>query len=321
MPLPRRDKGELCANVLTMQGAGFIPQGMKKTFTKINGLAEIASRYDVVLSDIWGVVHNGLIASPDACEALRKFRDTGTVVLITNAPRPSGPIVAQLDQLGAPRSTYDAIVTSGDVTMALIAARGADKLYHIGPAHDVALLDEAAKRMAARPASVALKDADYVLCTGLFHDEVEVPADYDAALAQMKARGLTMICANPDIVVHRGETLIYCAGALGERYREMGGETIYAGKPYAPIYAECLRLAAGLRGAETPLPRVLAIGDAVRTDVAGALAQNIDVLMISNGLHREEMHDVQGILSEAEAHGFLAKGDHWPTYVMQNLRW
>ena len=293
-----------------------------QSFASPAGLADISAKYDVILSDIWGVVHNGLIASNDACHALEQFRKGGgTVVLITNAPRPSGPIIQQLQQLGAPASCYDHVVTSGDVTTALIAARPGQSLYHIGPAYDLALVEKAALLMPAAPRLVPLEQADYVLCTGLFHDETEVPSDYDASLAIAKARGLNMICANPDIVVHRGETLIYCGGALGERYAQQGGETVYAGKPYAPIYEECLRKALKIRGKEFAHSRVLTIGDALRTDVAGAIAQNLDILMISNGLHRDEMHDEDSALDIARSEAFLQGHALWPTYVMKSLRW
>ncbi len=316
-----------CQDYLTNRTAPAIPACMMQApttnaFSALNGLSELADKYDVVLSDIWGVVHDGLKASADACDALLQFRNKGgTVVLITNAPRPSGPIIQQLQQLGAPATCYDSIVTSGDVTTALMAQRQGQSLYHIGPDYDLALVDQAAKLMQHAPRIVPLEQADYILCTGLFNDSVEVPSDYDETLARAKARGLTMICANPDSVVHRGETLVYCGGALGERYKEQGGETIYAGKPYAPIYEACLTKALKQRGEKIDKSRVLAIGDALRTDVAGAISQNLDVLMISNGLHRDEMHDADATLDMARSTAFLQGHALWPTYVMKSLRW
>ncbi len=171
------------------------------------------------------------------------------MILITNAPRPAAPIRAQLDELKVPSEAYDGLVTSGDVTMALIAARGPAPVHHIGPPRDLSLFDGAARLSGVAPPLAPLDHADYVLCTGLFDDRVETPADYDAILDAMLARRLPLVCANPDLVVQRGDQLIYCAGALAERYEQKGGSTIYAGKPYPPIYARGAQR--GERGART----------------------------------------------------------------------
>ena len=296
----------------------------------IAGLQNVSQRYDVILSDIWGVVHNGLAAYDEACAALVAFRrQGGTVVLITNAPRPSGPIFKQLDQFNVPRAAYDAIVTSGDVALALVAAKGQQPFFHIGPERDLALLEALSWRVAVMPAHVSLDKADYVLCTGLMDDDL-APADFatqplppkiEAMLAAMKARDLPMICANPDVIVHVGDELYYCAGALGERYLALGGQTTYSGKPYGPIYSEALRLAAQARGCETAQARVLAIGDAIRTDIAGAAGQGLDVLMVTGGIHRNEMHQESGTLDVGLAEAFLADAAHRPTFIMDALRW
>ena len=171
----------------------------------------------------------------EPAEALTRFRaQGGTVVLITNAPRPNGPIREQLDHLGVPRSAYDDIVTSGDSTVALIAERGSGPFYHIGPERDLALLEEVRSKTGQVPALSDLDHAAHVICSGLFDDATETPESYDATYAAMRERGLDMICANPDVVVHVGETLIFCAGALAERYEELGGTVLYAGKPHRP---------------------------------------------------------------------------------------
>ena len=288
----------------------------------IAGLNEIAARYDVVLSDIWGVVHNGKRSFAAATDALARFRrGGGTVILITNAPRPSGPILAQLDQLEVPRDAYDAIVTSGDVTMALIVARGSAPVHHIGPPRDLSLFEAAAKSSGAAPPPLApLERADYVLCTGLFDDEREVPGDYDATLAAMLERRLTLICANPDLVVQRGDDMIYCAGALAQRYETLGGPAIYAGKPHPPIYAQALSMAGAARGRPIDEARVLAIGDAMRTDVAGAVEQGIDVLFVTAGIHGEELHgDAPTAVAALEQ--FSAQHGLWPTAAIRDLVW
>ena len=304
--------------------------GMTNFTPMVSGLQTVSDQYDVILSDIWGVVHNGIAAYEEACAALAAFRRRGgTVVLITNAPRPCGPIFKQLDQFNVPRDAYDAIVTSGDVALALVAAKGTQSFFHIGPQRDLALLEELSRRVAVMPPHESLERADYVLCTGLIEDDL-APADFasrplppkiEAMLAAMKARNLPMICANPDVIVHVGDELYYCAGALGERYIALGGQTTYSGKPYAPIYTEALRLAAKARGRETAQSKVLAIGDAIRTDIAGASGQGIDVLMITGGIHRDEMHEEAGTLDAGLAELFLADASHRPTFMMDALRW
>jgi HAD superfamily hydrolase (TIGR01459 family) len=287
----------------------------------IAGLSEIAARYDVVLSDIWGVVHNGRESFTRATDALAAFRrQGGAVILITNAPRPSEPIIAQLDELKVPRDSYDGIVTSGDVTIGLIAARGAEAVHHIGPSRDLSLFDAAAASSAARPRLTGLDRAQYVLCTGLFDDELEAPADYDTTLTAMLARRLTLICANPDLVVQRGDRLIYCAGAIALRYEEMGGPTVYAGKPHPPIYARALELASEKRGASPKDARVLAIGDAMHTDVAGAVRRGVDILFVAGGVHREDLPG-GGPLEAAALEQFWASHDLRPTAAARDLRW
>jgi HAD superfamily hydrolase (TIGR01459 family) len=244
----------------------------------------LASAYDVVLSDVWGVVHNGLAAWPDACEALARYRaQGGTVVLISNAPRPGEGVMRHLDRLMVPREAYDAIVTSGDVTRAVMAKRAGEPMFHVGPERDLGIF-------AGLDAPQApIEEAAYVVCTGPVNDEVETPEDYRDLLDRMRARSLFMLCGNPDLVVERGDRLVYCAGAIADLYREMGGEVLYAGKPYRPIYDQALAKAAALRGGDTPHTRVLAIGDSVRTDLKGAADLGIDVLFVTSGIHAEEL--------------------------------
>jgi len=288
----------------------------------IDGLRRIVGQYDVVLCDVWGVVHDGRRSFPAATEALARFRaGDGTVILITNAPRPSGPIRDQLDRLKVPRDAYDAIVTSGDVTIDLVRARGRAPVYHIGPPRDLSLfaaIDEIAPGQA--PPRTPLADAQYVLCSGLFDDTRETPEDYDATLAAMRARDLAMICANPDLVIHRGQDLIYCAGAIAERYVGIGGETIFAGKPYEPIYRLALNRASATRSAPVDKSRVLAIGDAMRTDIAGALGQGLDALFVALGIHRDEFAG-EGALDAAAVEEFAAPLGMRPTATIAELAW
>ncbi len=290
----------------------------------IHGLAELADGYDVILCDVWGVLHNGAVCFKKAAEALRQFRAKGgSVALITNSPNPSWIVRAQLDKLGAPGEAYDAIVSSGDVTVSLLIERADLPLFHIGPASEQALFAEVLALTGHAPRLAPLDEAGFALCTGLVDPMRESPADYDARLAQMLKRGLDLICANPDIVVQDGANLIYCAGAIAERYAEMGGRVIQAGKPFPPIYERALGYARELRGGGIDRARVLAIGDAMRTDIKGACGQGLASLFVTSGIHREELHggkenaalDAAALRQFAEAAGFA------PTAAIAELVW
>lgn len=251
----------------------------------IERFAPLARAYDVLLCDVWGVVHNGVAAFAPACEALTRFRSgRGTVILITNAPRPGAAVRPILDRLGVPRQAYDAIVSSGEVTRGIVQQRRGQRVFHLGPARDLPIFS------GLDVAFVGVESADYVVCSGLFDDTKETPKDYEVLLATMRSRALPMVCANPDVVVERGEELVYCAGALADAYAQIGGEVIYCGKPHAPIYRAALERAAALRGGAMPaLARVLAIGDSVRTDMKGATAFGLDCLFVVSGIHAEEL--------------------------------
>jgi HAD superfamily hydrolase (TIGR01459 family) len=275
----------------------------------------LASAYDVVLCDVWGVVHNSLVAFADACTALTRFRrQGGTVVLITNAPRPAEVVMTLLDELEVPRAAYDAIVSSGDVTRAIIAARAGQRAFHVGPGRDVPIFDGLDAPLAP------IESADYVVCSGLFDDTTESPQDYKALIAAMRERGLTMVCANPDIVVERGDKLVYCAGAIADLYAAAGGSVLYAGKPFRPIYEQALAVARAVRGRETAHGRVLAIGDSVRTDLKGAAGFGIDCLFVTAGIHAEELGSRNQPNAAALGDIFAAAGLA-PKAVMQRLVW
>ncbi len=278
--------------------------------------ATLAAGYDVVLSDVWGVVHNGVAATPEACDALARFRGAGgTVVLITNAPRPGEVVVrTMLDRLKVPRAAYDGIISSGDVTRALIAARAGQRLFHIGPERDLPMFEGLDAHVAP------VESADYVVCSGLYDDTVETPQDYGDLIETLRARGLTMICANPDIVVERGEQLVYCAGAIADLYAAAGGEVIYAGKPYRPIYEQALAIAEAARSRPIERRRILAIGDSVRTDLKGAAAFGIDCLFVTAGIHAEELGARENPDAGALGDIFAAAG-LFPKAVMRRLVW
>jgi HAD superfamily hydrolase (TIGR01459 family) len=272
----------------------------------------LAPRYDVVLCDIWGVVHDGVTAFADACDALARFRrEGGTVILVTNAPRPAEWVGRQLDRLRVPADAYDGVASSGDVTRAEVAARrGA--VFHIGPERDLSIFHGLDLRFAT------VDTADYVVCSGLFDDTIETPGDYRALIERMRKRELFMVCANPDLVVKRGDTLIYCAGSIADLYREHGGEVLYAGKPHRPIYEAALAAAARARGVPALPSRTLAIGDSLRTDITGAIAMGFDGMFVIGGIHAEEL-DGNG-RTAALCEMFAAAGVT-PRAVMERLVW
>ena len=249
-------------------------------------LSTLAGGYDAVLSDVWGVLHNGIAATMPACDALRRFREGGgTVMLITNAPRPGKVVIKFLDRVGVPHDAYDGIVSSGDVTRAVMAARPDKAVFHIGPERDLPIFDGLGLRF------LPPEQADYVVCTGLRDDEVETPESYRPELGLLVRRRLFMLCGNPDLVVERGEKLVYCAGAVADLYRSLGGEVLYAGKPHRPIYDLAFERIGALRGAAPPRARVLAIGDSIRTDLKGAVEYGLDCLFVTAGIHAEELGD------------------------------
>jgi HAD superfamily hydrolase (TIGR01459 family) len=284
------------------------------SFHLLDRFSSVASGYDVVLCDIWGVVHDGIAAHAQACDALMRYRaDGGTVVLITNAPRPSPWVVRQLARLGVPADAYDDVMTSGDLTREVVAGRkGA--VFHIGPQRDITIFDGLDVRLTAVAA------ADYVVCSGLFDDTKETPDDYRELMATIRDRGLFMVCANPDLVVERGDERVYCAGAIADLYAGIGGEVLYAGKPHRPIYDAALAKAAGARGAEALPGRTLAIGDSLRTDMTGARTLGIDGLFVSGGIHAQELGQDKSLPHEALRAMFAAAGVT-PRSVMPRLAW
>jgi HAD superfamily hydrolase (TIGR01459 family) len=246
----------------------------------IDSIKELGSHYAAWLVDIWGVMHNGRRAFPAAVAATRAFRQRGgIVVLLSNSPRPSPSVQEQLRHLGVPDDAYDATVTSGDLTRHELGKHAGASVYHLGPERDRPIFHGLPVKLG--PAG----GAELIVCSGLFDDETETPDDYAGQLQALAARKLPMICANPDHMVERGDDLVYCAGALAALYERAGGNVIYAGKPYAPIYLLALEMIAELAGREVPRSEVLAIGDGVNTDIAGAAALGLGSVFVASGLH------------------------------------
>ena len=260
-----------------------------------HSLQDLSARYPVWLCDIWGVVHDGVRCFAPALDALRRHRrNGGIVVLITNAPRPHDVIASRLQRLGAGEAIADRIITSGDITRALLARHDGGKVHHIGPERDLGIFG------GLNIARVPVAEADAVLCTGLLDDDTETPEDYRQSFKPMIARGLAMICANPDKIVRRGDVILYCAGALGDLYVEMGGEVLMAGKPYAPIYDAALAAAAEAAGRPVAKREVLAIGDGPDTDIRGAAENDLDVLLIGGGVLEQGL-DVAALAASVAA--------------------
>jgi HAD superfamily hydrolase (TIGR01459 family) len=279
------------------------------------GLAEIADRYDVLLCDVWGVIHNGRESFPDACQALVRFRaETGPVILISNAPRPHPPILDQLDGLGVPREAWSRLVTSGDATRALLAQRAPGPVYKLGPERDWPLYEGLGLQAAD------LDHAAFICCTGPFDDETDTPEDYREGFQRAVARGLEFICANPDIVVQRGDTLIYCAGALAQLYASLGGRVLMAGKPFPAIYELALAEASSRLASPIDRRRVLCIGDGLPTDIRGANAQDLDVLFIARGIHGVETVGPDGLKPDVVADLLRQEGLH-ARWAMTDLVW
>ena len=281
------------------------------------GLSEIVADYDVVLCDVWGVVHNGREAFPQACDALTRFNEAGgQAVLISNSPRPRDGMIAQMDQLGVPRSAWKAVVTSGDATRAEIERRAPGPVLALGPERDLPFYEGTGAVLVEDAAEAA-----FISCTGLLDDDVEGPEDYRALLKPLAERGLDFVCANPDRVVQRGDKLIWCAGALADVYEELGGRVIMAGKPHAPIYDLAIKEAEALLGRSVDRSRVLAIGDGVITDVMGANAQGLDCLFVAAGIHGTKARGADGRIDAGRAAALLAEETAYARYAMLDLVW
>jgi HAD superfamily hydrolase (TIGR01459 family) len=288
----------------------------------IRSLDEIDPGYRVLYCDLWGCLHDGVRAFPAAVAALERFRGRGgLVVLITNSPRPEAAVRRQLESLGAPRSCYDLVVSSGDAAQAAMAAgQFGRRVYHIGPERDLAFFhDEEGRPFDVE--RVPLEEAEGIVCTGLFDDRIETPDDYRATILYGKTRGLKLLCANPDIVVDVGDRRIYCAGAIAQAYSKAGGRSYYFGKPHPPIYVLSRARLAEVAGFEPRPDEILCVGDGIATDILGAMGEGLDSLFISGGLAAEETGTTADAGPDpARLAAFLAEARLAPTYAMALLR-
>jgi HAD superfamily hydrolase (TIGR01459 family) len=290
-------------------------RGMTET-PILQGLSSWAGRYDAMICDLWGVVHDGRRAIASACDALLRFRQGGGhVALLSNAPRPSAAVVAQLDGFGVPRDAYDTVVTSGDVTREALNRRPDDwhkalgrRCFHLGPARDQPLLEGLNVDLVP-----TLDQAEFMLVTGLYDDETETAETYRPMFEPAIARGVKMLCANPDRAVMRGPKRVPCAGAMSELYTNLGGEVREYGKPHANAYALSFE-----RLGAVELERVVAIGDGLFTDIAGAQAIGIDALFICHGVHGAELGETPDGATIAR---FCAQHGLTPLAAMPTLAW
>ncbi|MGA8171623.1 MAG: TIGR01459 family HAD-type hydrolase [Methylocystis sp.] len=288
----------------------------------IQGLSALASGYEAILCDVWGVLIDGARHFPAAAAALREFRaGGGTAVLITNASRPSEEVRGQLERLGLQRDCYDDIVSAGELTLREIVARKGAACHHLGPRRDIGLFEAAGRLLGAPLRLVGPLDADYVVCTGLIDEDRETPEDYDGRLRRLRERDLVMLCANPDIVVEVGDRLYWCAGALAQRYAAMGGEVKMFGKPHAPIYEAALARVEALRRARIGRGRVLAIGDGADTDLRGAGVAGVDCLFVTRGVHREELYGEGEELDRGALARLFARAKTKPVALAREVVW
>jgi HAD superfamily hydrolase (TIGR01459 family) len=282
----------------------------------IANAGSLLQRYDTVFCDVWGVVHNGRRAYAEAGEALARFRGGGgSVILVSNAPVPADGVERVLERTGVRRDAWDAIVSSGDIALAHIAEKRYRRLHRIGPtARDSRLF----QRLPG--ASAALDEADAIVCTGLADEANETVEHYHPLIEEGVARTLPFVCANPDLVVDVGDRRYLCAGSLAAEYERRGGAVFWAGKPHPSAYAAALRSAGELRGAEPERARILAIGDALRTDLAAAQGMGVDAVFIAAGVHNEVT--IEGAIDPDRLAALFAPTDAPPAIAaMMELRW
>jgi HAD superfamily hydrolase (TIGR01459 family) len=275
-----------------------------------SSISSVAPDSKAWLVDIWGVLHNGARAFPAACAACQTFRaQGGIVVLISNAPRPFPAVVPHLTSLGVPADAYDTGITSGDVTRGLLEAWRGRRVLHIGPERDLGLFTDRDAQL------VTAQTAEVVVCSGLYDDTKETPADYAPLFADLLARGLPMICANPDIKVERAGQLIWCAGALAADYEARGGDVTYAGKPHLPVYEQAFSTIARLAGHPIAKENILAIGDGLETDIRGAHAAGLASVFIASAVH------MPGGLNASALQELFAARPFTPIAALPALAW
>ncbi|MEM9590283.1 MAG: TIGR01459 family HAD-type hydrolase [Pseudomonadota bacterium] len=283
----------------------------------IESIREVSDGRRVWFVDIWGVMHNGRDPFPDASVATRAFRDAGgVVVLLSNSPRPSPDLQAQLRLIGVPDDAYDATVSSGDLTRHELGKHKGARVFHLGPARDLPIFEN------ADVTRTGPEEAELIVCSGLFDDQVEMPEDYVDLLTSLAARNVPMICANPDHKVESGNRLIYCAGALAAAYESLGGDVVYAGKPHLPVYELAFETASKIaeaRGKTVSKSEIMAIGDGAKTDIIGAGVFGIPSVFVASRLHAPD--ESVGLLDAEHLDALFAEEPSPPIAATHGLRW
>jgi HAD superfamily hydrolase (TIGR01459 family) len=282
----------------------------------IRGLGEIAERYDAFILDLWGCLHDGVTVYPAALEALRRLKSAGKrAIILSNAPRRAPEVGVRLAEMGITPDLYERLYTSGEETWRELAqdeiealkGRGR-RLYPMMPGRDRTILEGVAVTEVADPA-----EADFILVTGTETGQEEV-ASFDPLLAPAAARGIPLVCANPDLVVHRGGVEEICAGSIAQRYEMLGGPVVWFGKPYPAVYrrilSEC-RLAP---------ERLLCVGDALRTDVAGGAGIGAATFFIVGGIHNQELL-VDNQVDPARLADLCRREGQTPDFAIAHLGW
>jgi len=283
---------------------------------KIKGISEISEKFDAYFIDLWGVIHNGVQCYPAALKVLEKLKEQNKkIVLISNAPRPSAVVKVFLETIGLQSSCYDFLVTSGDITREYISINSSKKkFYHLGPTRDIDLFKDLNVTLANK------EKCDEIICTGLVSDEKEKLEDYKTLLDFFLNKKIPLICANPDEVVARGEKIVFCAGALANRYNQEGGEVRYFGKPYSDIYSFALKKVRAHKDFKDQKEiNALAIGDNIKTDIKGANLFNLDSVLILNGIYKDFFRD--GIVNFDLLKDSVNLKDVKITYFQEELVW
>jgi len=291
----------------------------------IESFDEISARYRAAYVDLWGCLHNGYRPYAQAVAALARYRaQGGKVILLTNSPRPRPSVIRQLDKIGVPRDLYDDITASGDASQFALASGAVGyNVYHLGPERDLGFFRDLPEDVLQghEIRRVPLEQAEGIVCTGLFDDDTETPEDYRATLLYAKNKGMKLLCTNPDQFVDKGDHRIYCAGAIARAYEEMGGVSLYFGKPHPPIYDLARQRLDAITDVEDS--EIICIGDGINTDIRGAMAEDLDSLFITGGLAAEETRTAPDEAAQPDAarlKEFLDNAQLSPQYAMGHLR-
>ena len=272
---------------------------MTKNLDK-EGLSSIVDNYQLFYVDLWGVVHNGVTLHDEAINVLKEITKKGKeYILLTNAPRPNQAVKSFLQKLGMEKEIRDHVFTSGEAALVYLKKNFLGKnFYHVGPPRDFDLFKDFEKMKLDE-----IENCEYILCTGLYDNHNE-DLKYYKNLFQNSLKK-KMICTNPDLIVDRGNIREFCAGSVAMVFEKMGGEVVYFGKPYPEVYNQSI---------DNKNKKILSIGDNLNTDIKGANLLNYDCLLISNGIHKNEIKE-KGIEKVSKSYETICN------YIQSDLKW